>query len=45
MTPLPILTVDALPAACRPRKINKTAKLGEKLRAILAIMYTVNEAI
>jgi hypothetical protein len=38
MTPLPMLTVEALPAACRPRKISKTAKLGEKLKAILAMI-------
>lgn len=40
---IPILTVEALPAACRPRKINSTAKFGEKLRPMFAAMYTRKE--
>jgi hypothetical protein len=38
-----MLTVDALPIACRPLKIKSTAKFGEKLRTILATMYTEKE--
>jgi len=38
-----MLTVEALPAACRPLKINSTAKFGEKLKPILAMIYTKNE--
>ena len=33
-----MLTVEALPAACNPLKTNNMAKLGEKLKAMLAIM-------
>ena len=40
-----MLTVDALPAACNARNTNKTPKLGVELSAMLAIMYTLNEAI
>lgn len=42
---VPILTVEALPAACKPLKTNSTAKLGEKLSAILEMIYNPNEAI
>lgn len=38
MQRLPMLTVEALPAACKPLKAKSTAKLGEKLRAILAMI-------
>lgn len=39
-----MLTVEALPAACSPLKINNTAKLGEKLSAMFAVMYNTKEA-
>lgn len=39
-----MLTVEALPAACRPLNSKSIAKLGEKLSAILAIMYTAKDA-
>lgn len=38
-----MLTVLALPAACRPLKIRSTAKLGEKLSAMFDIIYTKKE--
>lgn len=35
---VPMLTVEALPADCRPRKMRSTGKLGEMLSIIFAIM-------
>ena len=40
-----MLTVEALPAACRPLKINSIIKLGEKLKPMFAMMYTRKEQI
>jgi len=33
-----MLTVEALPAACRPLKTRRIAKFGEKLRAMFEII-------
>lgn len=38
-----MLTAEALPAACNPLKISSSAKFGEKLSPILAIIYVKNE--
>jgi hypothetical protein len=40
---IPILTVEALPAACTPLKIKSSMKFGEKLRPMLAMIYTKKE--
>ena len=38
-----MLTVEALPADCKPLKINSTAKFGEKLSPMLAMIYVRKE--
>lgn len=40
---LPMLTVEALPADCKPLKINSTGKFGEKLSPMLAMIYVKKE--
>ena len=42
MTPLPIAIVAALPAACRPRKTIKLAKLLLNASPMFAARYTQN---